>query len=85
MGWWVLWLAIVTILSYLADAGVLAVLQDIRVPYLNASVMSVLLLVTTMGLVNRVQGRKRSGEKETLIARVYQLERELAAKKTDTP
>jgi hypothetical protein len=37
MIWWVLVLAVLTILSYLADAGVWTLLQDIRIPLLNAS------------------------------------------------
>jgi cell division protein FtsW (lipid II flippase) len=80
MAGWVLWLSVVTILSYLADAGVLPALRDIRIPMLNASVTSVLLLVSTMGLVYRVQGKRKSGERERLTARVQELERELASK-----
>lgn len=75
MVWWVLWLALVTVLSYLADGGILPWIQHIRVPVLNASVLSVLLLLTTMGLLNRMQAKKRAGEKERLAARIRDLER----------
>jgi hypothetical protein len=84
MIWWVLWLAVVTVLSYLADAGVVTVLQEIRVPYLNGSVISVLLLMSTLGLLFRVQGRKKTGEKEMLNARISELEQQLASKKANT-
>ena len=84
MIWWVLWLAVVTVLSYLADAGVITVLQEIRVPFLNASVISVLLLISTLGLLYRMQGKKKTGEKELLSARISELEQQLASKKANT-
>lgn len=82
---WVLWLAVVTVLSYLADTGLLPLLQDVRVPVLGASVLSILLLLTTMGLLNRMQGKKKAGERETLVSKVQALERELADARRKAP
>jgi hypothetical protein len=80
MTWWVLWLALLTVLSYLADTGLVDVLRDTRVPVLNASVISVLMLVSTLGLLYRIQGRKKAGEKEQLKARIAELEGQMASK-----
>jgi hypothetical protein len=74
MIWWVLVLAVLTILSYLADAGVWTLLQDIRVPLLNASLLSVLLLLCTLGILIRMLCMRSRGEKEKLRSMVHQLE-----------
>jgi hypothetical protein len=74
MIWWVLVLAVLTILSYLADAGVWTLLQDIRVPLLNASLLSLLLLLCTLGILIRMLIMRRRGEKERLRSMVHQLE-----------
>jgi hypothetical protein len=74
MIWWVLVLAVLTILSYLADAGVWTLLQDIRVPLLNASLLSVLLLLCTLGILIRMLHMRNRGEKERLRSMVHQLE-----------
>jgi len=74
MIWWVLVLAVLTILSYLADAGVWTLLQEIRVPLLNASLLSVLLLLCTLGILIRMLYMRSRGEKERLRSMVHQLE-----------
>lgn len=74
MSWWVLGLAVLTILSYLADAGVWTLLQDIRAPLLNASLLSVLLLLCTLGILIRMLYMRSRGEKERLRSMVHQLE-----------
>jgi len=74
MIWWVLVLAVLTILSYLADAGVWTLLQDIRAPLLNVSLLSVLLLLCTLGILIRMLTMRSRGEKERLRSRVHQLE-----------
>jgi hypothetical protein len=74
MIWWVFFLAVLTILSYLADAGVWTLLQDIRVPLLDASLLSVLLLLCTLGILIRMLYMRRRGEKEKLRSRVHKLE-----------
>jgi hypothetical protein len=74
MIWWILVLAVLTILSYLADAGVWTLLQDIRIPMLNASLLSVLLLLCTLGILIRMLYMRSRGEKEKLRSMVHQLE-----------
>jgi hypothetical protein len=75
MIWWVFFLAVLTILSYLADAGVWTLLQDIRVPLLDASLLSVLLLLCTLGILIRMLYMRRRGEKEKLRSMVHKLEK----------
>ncbi len=79
MIWWILVLAVLTILSYLADAGVWTLLQDIRIPLLNASLLSVLLLLCTLGILIRILYKKNRGEKEKLRSMVDDLERKSGA------
>lgn len=74
MIWWVLALSVLTILSYLADAGVWTLLQDIRVPLLNASLLSVLLLLCTLGILLRMLYMRSRGEKEKLRSIVDRFE-----------
>ncbi len=75
---WVFLLVIVTILSYLSDVGVLTFMQDLRVPFLNASLMSVLVLLCLIGLLIRMMKMSKKGEKEALKEKVKQLEKELS-------
>lgn len=74
MIWWILALAVLTILSYLADAGVWTLLKDIQVPVLNASLLSLLLLLCTLGILVRMLYKRSKGEKEKLRSRIKQLE-----------
>jgi uncharacterized Tic20 family protein len=74
MIWWVLVLAVLTVLSYLADSGVWTLLQDIRIPLLHASLLSVLLLLCTLGILVRMLVKKNQGEKERLRLMVDKLE-----------
>lgn len=78
MVWWVLALAVLSILSYLSDVGVLS-LQNIRVPGLNASLISVLILLAAAGLLSRVLWMKRKGRREELAKKVSELESKLAS------
>lgn len=79
MIWWILVLAVLTILSYLADSGVWTLLQDIRIPLLHASLLSVLLLLCTLGILIRMLHKKNRGEKEKLRALVDRLEQKPGA------
>jgi len=81
MIWWVFLLVVVTILSYLSDVGVLTFLQDWRVPFLNASLTSVLILFCLIGLLVRMMRMSKKGEKEELREKVKQLEAELSRSK----
>jgi hypothetical protein len=75
MIWWILALTVVTILSYFADTGVWTLFQDIKIPVLNASLLSVLLLLCTLGILVRMLSMRRRGEKEKLRSQLAQLER----------
>lgn len=77
MIWWVFLLVVVTSLSYLSDVGVLTFLQDWRIPFLNASLTSVLILLCLIGLLARMMKMSKKGEKEALREKVKQLEKEL--------
>jgi hypothetical protein len=74
MIWWILALTAVTILSYFADTGVWTLFQDIKIPFLNASLLSVLLLLCTLGILVRMLYMRRRGEKEKLRSKVAQFE-----------
>ncbi|MFQ6083514.1 MAG: hypothetical protein ACE5WD_09155 [Candidatus Aminicenantia bacterium] len=83
MIWWVFALAVLTILSYLLDVGVLSFLQNLRVPFLNASILSILILLCMVGLLGRVLRMRKKGEKEILEKRMHELEKELKALKEE--
>jgi hypothetical protein len=82
--WWILLLTVLTILSYLADIGVWGFLQSLRVPGLDASLLSVLLLLTTLGILVRMLYMRSKGEKEKLRSLLAQLEQK-SAQKDETP
>jgi len=79
MIWWVLALAVLTILSYLADVGVLTFLQELKVPGLNASILSILILLCTAGILARMLVMAKKGKKEALSQRITELEGKLTA------
>ncbi len=78
MIWWVLGLAVLSILSYLSDVGVVN-LHDLRVPFLNASLLSVLILLAAAGILARMLSMKRRGRREEMQRRIQELESKLAA------
>jgi len=77
MVWWVFALVFVTILSYLSDVGVIAFMQDWKVPFLNASVLSILILLCLIGLLVRMMRMSKKGEKETLKEKIKELEKKI--------
>jgi len=77
MVWWVLLLAILSILSYLSDVGVLTFL-NVRVPVLNASLLSLLILLAAAGLLSRMWWMKRRGQREQMEKKIQELEGKLA-------
>jgi hypothetical protein len=81
MIWWVFLLVILSVLSYLNDTGVLSVLQNVRIPFLHASLLSFLILVCAAGILLRMLWKKKRGEKENLRERIVRLEKELAGSK----
>ncbi len=78
MVWWVLALAVLSILSYLSDVGVLS-LQNIRVPGLNASLLSLLILLSAAGLLSRMLYMKKKGRREVMEKKIRELEIKLAS------
>jgi hypothetical protein len=81
MIWWVFLLVILSVLSYLNDTGVLSVLQNVRIPFLHASLLSFLILICAAGILLRMLWKKKRGEKENLRERIVRLEKELAGSK----
>jgi hypothetical protein len=77
MIWWILILAAITFLSYLSDVEVLRFVQEVRVPYLNASILSVFLLFCMIGALARLLHKVKEGEKETLAMKIVELERKV--------
>jgi heme/copper-type cytochrome/quinol oxidase subunit 2 len=81
---WALLLAILTILSYLSDIGVFSVLKTWRVPFINASLMSFLILLIMIAMLVRILIKLKKREREALGAKVLELEKELKALKEKT-
>lgn len=81
MIWWVFLLVILAVLSYLNDTGVLSSLQNVRIPFLQASLLSFLILVCAAGVLIRMLWMRKKGEKEGLRERIVRLEKELAGSK----
>ncbi len=80
MIWWILLLAIVVILSYLSDVGLLPFIHELRVPYLNASLLSLLILLCTLGVLGRMLYKVKKGKTEILARRIMELEKALKKK-----
>ena len=74
---WILFLALLAILSYLTDVGVISFLKNLQVPFLNASLLSVLILLGSAGLLVRMLWMRKRAEKERLQERIQILENEL--------
>jgi hypothetical protein len=74
---WILFLAVVAILSYLTDVGFITFLRNLKVPVLDASLLSVLILLGSAGLLVRMLSMRKKGEKERLQERIQSLESEL--------
>jgi membrane protein implicated in regulation of membrane protease activity len=76
---WAVVLTVLAVLSYLSDVGVLPFLQNWRVPFLNASIMSILLLLCAAAMLIRVLLKMKQREKELLGTKITALEKELQA------
>lgn len=76
MVWWVLFLAVLSILSYLTDIGILTWL-NVKVPFLNASLLSVLILLAAAGVLVRILWMRKRGRREEMARRIDLLERKL--------
>ena len=82
MLWWVLFLLVLVILSFLSQLGILFTMQ-MKSPYLVATIINIMILGCTVGVVVRILKRTRKKEKETLILKVKELEEKLKAKKEE--
>ncbi len=82
MLWWVLFLLVLVILSYLSQLGILFTMQ-IKSPYLIATIINIMILSCIVGVVVRILKRMRKKEKETLVIKVKELEEKLKAKKEE--
>jgi membrane protein implicated in regulation of membrane protease activity len=76
---WAVVLTVLAVLSYLSDVGVLTFLQNLRIPFLNASIMSILLLLCAAAMLIRVLLKMKQREKELLGTKITALEKELQA------
>ncbi|MCJ7645085.1 MAG: hypothetical protein MUP28_11510 [Candidatus Aminicenantes bacterium] len=81
MIWWVGFMVILSVFSYLNDTGVMSFLQNVRIPFLHASVLSLLILLGTAGILIRMLWMRRRGEKEGLHEKIKRLEQELSKNK----
>jgi len=77
---WAFVIVVMAILSYLADVGAISFLRDLRVPFLGASTMSVVLLLCGLGMMGRIHHMIKRGGKEKLRERVKELEEKLKEK-----
>ncbi len=77
---WAFVVVVMAILSYLADVGAISFLRELRVPFLGASTMSVVLLLCGLGMMGRIHHMIKRGGKEKLRARVKELEEKLKEK-----
>jgi len=82
MLWWVLFLLVLVILSYLSQLGILFTMQ-IKSPYLVATIINIMILGCIVGVVVRILKRTRKKEKETLILKVKELEEKLKTSKEE--
>ena len=74
---WFFALVFVTILSYLSDVGILPFMQNLKVPFFNASILSILILLCMLGVLVRLLYMAKKGEKEILRKRINELEKQL--------
>lgn len=81
MIWWILALAVVAVLSYLADVGILPFLQQVKLPVLKVSTLSILILLCTLGILFRMLRRTKRGLRESLAKKVQELETEVSTLK----
>jgi len=82
MIWWVGFMVILTVLSYLNDTGIISFLKNVRIPFLEASLLSFLILVGTAGILIRMLWMRRRGEKEGLKEKIRRLEQQLSSSKS---
>ena len=77
---WAFVVVAMAILSYLGDVGIITVFQE-KIPVLGGSLMSVLLMLCGLGMMGKVGGMVKKGEKEGLKRQVTELEKKLKENK----
>ncbi len=77
---WAFIIVVMAILSYLVDVGAVSFLRDLRVPFLGASTMSVVLLLCGLGMMGRIHHMVSKGAVEKLRERIKELEEKLKEK-----
>ncbi len=82
MIWWVLFLLVLVILSFLSQLGILFAM-DIKSPFTVSAIITILIMGCIVGVVVRILKMTRKKEKETLILRVKELEEKLKAKEEE--
>jgi len=82
MLWWILFLLVLVILSFLAQLDILLTMQ-MKSPYLVSAIITILIMACTVGVVVKILKRMRKKEKEILILKVKELEEKLKAKKEE--
>ncbi|MCK4249062.1 MAG: hypothetical protein KAX15_04715 [Candidatus Omnitrophica bacterium] len=75
---WSFMVVFIAIVSYLVDVGVISFL-DMKAPVLEASVMSVILMLCGLGMMFRVGAMMKKGARESMRERIEELEALLAA------
>ncbi len=76
MLWWVLFLLVLVILSFLSQLGILFTMQ-IKSPYLVVTIINIMILGCIVGVVVRILKMMKRKEKETLILKIKELEEKL--------
>lgn len=69
MIWWVCFMVILSVFSYLNDTGVMSFLQNVRIPFLHASVLSLLILLGTAGILIRMLWMRRGERRKASTKR----------------
>lgn len=82
MLWWVLFLLVLVILSFLSQLAFYFEMQ-IRHTYLVGAIINILILACIVGVVVRILKRIKRKEKETLVLKVKELEEKLKAKEEE--
>ncbi len=80
MLWWTVILVFLVVLSFLSQVQILFLL-GMKYPVLVAAGIHILILVCLGGVLFRILGKAKKGEKEILIKRIQELEQELEALK----
>ncbi len=85
MIWWVLLIALLSVVSYLSEMGLYSFFRKVRIPLIDAPLLSVLIMFAAFGLLARMLYMKGKGLKEAQQKRIQELESQLAGKEPPRP